>query len=217
MTCPHPWVYDSVNKVCKKAGTPPPNTDTTVPTPVAGPDGKMTCPPPWVYDSVNKVCKKAETPSNEQASIIWPLYDESRITQQFSKGHPGIDIGTKPEYGLPVKAPEDGKITVRKVEPLTAANTKAAGLYMKLLSTDGNREHIFMHLSRSKEEGLEFKKGDTIAWSGGIKAEYTKPDGTVIPKADDVRAGSSTGLHLHWGVKVKGVAVDPLTLPGLQK
>jgi septal ring factor EnvC (AmiA/AmiB activator) len=86
---------------------------------------------------------------------------------------------------------------------------------MKLLSADGKREHIFMHLSQSKAEGKSFKQGDVIANSGGEMRdfEYTDKDGKTIkiPKEKDMRSGNAKGAHLHWGIKVNGQPVDPLT------
>jgi len=226
--CPFGWRYDAVSKGCIKDETVAQDPAVIPPAPVNNndptkpdKDGKCTT-PGYELSQDGKTCiKKATAPQNtenQNKTIKWPLPGYQKITGPFDPPHMGVDIGTAPKYGVPVIAPEDGTVTERKIEEETPNNKRAAGLYMKFLSTDRNREHIFMHLSKSNPVGRSFKQGETICWTGGVPMDLKDDSGKIIlPKDQDTRPGSSTGLHLHWGVAVKGQLVDPLTLPELQK
>jgi hypothetical protein len=238
--CPDGWVRNPENTACVRDTTKPPKPDeegncppgwrtdgdacvkdeTTTTEPVVKtdptkPDKDGKCGPGYILSTDKTTCVPTGTPPpkpvTEKVNMMWPLGDYQRkITGQFIPSHQAIDIGTHPNYGVAVLAPEDGTITKKDIQVPAKKGDDAAGLYMKLLSKDGSREHIFMHLSRpNKKESDAVKQGDIIAYSGGLPREFTLPNGQVRPASQDDRAGSSTGLHLHWGVKEATGPVDP--------
>ena len=103
-------------------------------------------------------------------------------------GQPGVNwmsvhtgIDFPVSYGTPVMAATDG--TVR-----TQWNS-AYGNMAIVTSPDGT-ETWYCHLSSTKIRSGSVKAGDVIAYSGN--------------------SGNSTGPHLHFEVRINGVATDPL-------
>jgi murein DD-endopeptidase MepM/ murein hydrolase activator NlpD len=94
--------------------------------------------------------------------------------------HAGIDIATK--TGTPIKAPADGIVAF--------AGTKDA--FGKVLVIDHGYGYTTFYGHCSKLEGKvgdRVKRGDVIAYVGN--------------------SGISTGSHLHYEVRVNGVATNP--------
>jgi len=102
--------------------------------------------------------------------------------------HNGTDMVDR--AGTPIVAPEAGEV-------LEARQSTAAGggfgWYVKLKGAKG--EHIFAHLIANS---FRVKKGDRVA-----QGQQLGMMGTT---------GASTGVHLHWEVRVSGRLVDPMTL-----
>jgi hypothetical protein len=92
--------------------------------------------------------------------------------------------------GTPIVAPEAG--TVLEARQSTAAGG-GFGWYVKLAGERG--EHIFAHMIA---QSLQVKKGDRV-----VQGQQLGRMGTT---------GASTGVHLHWEVRVNGRPVDPVTL-----
>lgn len=124
----------------------------------------------------------AATPS------IWPV--KGWVTSGFgrrkspftgkSESHSGLDIATK--SGSPIIAPADGIVSF--------SGTK--GSYGKVLVIDHGYGYttFFGHCSSLKKKvGAKVKRGDTIALVGS--------------------SGRSTGPHVHYEVRVNGVATNP--------
>lgn len=99
--------------------------------------------------------------------------------------HNGIDYSAEP--GTPVYAPADGKV-VFAGERIISGNTVVVEHLPGVYS-------LYYHLnSLSAEEGQMKDAGDLIGTVGAT--------------------GLATGAHLHWEVRVGGVAVNPETLVG---
>ena len=102
--------------------------------------------------------------------------------------HNGVDMVDR--AGTPIVAPEAGEV-------LEARQSTAAGggfgWYVKLKGDKG--EHIFAHMIANS---FRVKKGDKVA-----QGQQLGQMGTT---------GASTGVHLHWEVRVNGRLVDPMTL-----
>ncbi len=125
----------------------------------------------------------ASTPS------IWPVI--GWVTSEFGyrispftgkrESHKGIDIAT--EIGREVVAPADGIV-------VSAAKEKSMGNLVKISHGNG-MVTIYGHLLKKSniKKGQKVKRGDVIGYVGN--------------------SGRSTGSHLHYGVCINGVYVNP--------
>ena len=97
------------------------------------------------------------------------------------KMHEGLDVGAP--FGTPIVAPADGIVTFSGIKP-------GFGKFVQIDHGYGI-ETIYAHSQkRLVETGESVKRGDLIAKVGST--------------------GYSTGPHLHYEVRVNGIAVDPL-------
>lgn len=102
-------------------------------------------------------------------------------TAGVKKMHEGLDVGAN--YGTPIIAPADGIVTY-------AGNKAGFGLFVQIDHGYGI-ETIYAHSQKIlARNGQRVKRGDLIAKVGS--------------------SGYSTGPHLHYEVRVNGIAVDPL-------
>lgn len=120
-----------------------------------------------------------------------PLGEDFEITSNFGnrlhpihkikKMHKGVDF--KAEFGTPIYATSDGKITTAKEE------SKGYGNHV-VIQHDEEFSTMYAQMSEIKVEiGQEVKKGDIIGLVGS--------------------SGASTGPHLHYEVRKNGRAIDP--------
>ena len=129
---------------------------------------------------------------------------ELRISSPYGprKGgfHYGNDIAIP--VGTVLKAPVPGEIKRVRVQAKTATRRRAAGLYTVLRYRVNSSEYYdiyFMHLRKCNVRvGQTIKAGDIIGYSGGAAG-------------DQPNAGSSTGPHLHFEIRINGTQhVDSL-------
>ena len=113
------------------------------------------------------------------------FYGSQRIlNSKPRKPHAGIDIAAK--EGTPVIAPSSGKIKLVEKNMFFTGNTVILDHGLGLIS-------IFAHLKDiSISEDQNVTKGDLIGSIG--------------------MTGRATGPHLHWGVYLKNISVDPMAL-----
>jgi murein DD-endopeptidase MepM/ murein hydrolase activator NlpD len=98
--------------------------------------------------------------------------------------HNGVDISCS--IGTPVKTLFGGKM-------IKLSNDSSRGLY--IIMKNNNKEEHFYHLSKFRTPMKElYSPGDIIAYSGNT--------------------GSSTGPHLHYGIKLEGSFVNPIDYLG---
>ena len=126
-----------------------------------------------------------------EGNIPLPLKSYKRISEYFgereaptegaSTFHKGIDLAA--DTGTPIYASLDGTVHF-------AGSGTGYGLYIRL-DHDGGVETRYAHCSQ-----LLVKKGDTVK------------QGQIIALVGST--GVSTGSHLHFEVRINGVAVDPL-------
>ena len=123
--------------------------------------------------------------------FLWPVPNSHRITSYFgemedrSVSHNGLDIGaaTSGVIGDKIVAAYDGVVTI-------AAYSTSAGNWIWINHGDGLYT-VYMHTSQMLVAvGAKVTKGQVIALMGNT--------------------GNSTGAHLHFGVRVDGVFVNPL-------
>ncbi|MAZ49678.1 MAG: hypothetical protein CME65_14045 [Halobacteriovoraceae bacterium] len=102
-------------------------------------------------------------------------------TAGVRKMHEGLDVGAS--FGTPIYAPADGIVTY-------AGNKAGFGLFVQIDHGYGI-ETIYAHSQKiMTKNGKRVQRGDLIAKVGS--------------------SGYSTGPHLHYEVRVNGIAVDPL-------
>lgn len=109
------------------------------------------------------------------------------INKQEKNPHSGIDI--EANEGDPVYAPNSGRVALIDDQYLggkTLVLDHGYGIYS-----------IFYHLFNIKvSEGQFVKKGEIIAQAG--------------------QTGRATGPHLHWGVRLRGERINPVSLTNLE-
>ncbi len=116
-----------------------------------------------------------------------PNFGERRIFNNKPRSsHKGIDI--KVPYGTPVKASNSGRVVL-------ASDLYFAG---KTVIIDHGMSVFTMYCHFSK---IRVKRGKLVR-KGGIIGEIGA-------------TGRVTGPHLHWGVKVSGISVDPFSILSL--
>jgi murein DD-endopeptidase MepM/ murein hydrolase activator NlpD len=98
-----------------------------------------------------------------------------------TRRHAGIDLAAA--WGSPLQATQDGVVT--------GAGWNGGYGLLVVISHGGGVETRYAHLSRlSVAAGQTVKAGDTVGYVGS--------------------SGDSTGPHVHYEVRVNGVAIDPL-------
>lgn len=140
------------------------------------------------YLEIEAYLKQQEDVLNHTPSI-WPV--RGWVSSGFGKRrdpftgryvmHNGIDIVAPP--GTPVVAPADGRVCFASVKPG----------FGKVIEIDHGYGYVTFYghcQSIRKTYGETVRRGEIIAYVG--------------------RSGKSTGYHLHYGVKVSGVWVNPL-------
>ena len=133
-----------------------------------------------------------ETISAGDISFTWPIPGASRITSEFggreaplegaSTSHKGVDIGAP--TGTPIVAAASGTVVI-------STYSASAGNYI-MINHGGGVYSVYMHMSSlSASVGDEVSKGQTIGLCGST--------------------GNSTGPHLHFGIRINGSYVNPLS------
>ena len=125
-------------------------------------------------------------------SFTWPCPASSRITSSFgdresptegaSSNHKGVDIGAS--TGSAVLAAADGTVVI-------ATYSASAGNYV-MINHGGGVYTVYMHMSSiAVSVGQEVSRGETVGAVGST--------------------GYSTGPHLHFGLRINGTYVNPLS------
>lgn len=136
--------------------------------------------------------KQYNTTSIGNINFIWPCPSSSRITSSFgsresptegaSSSHKGIDIGAA--SGSSIKAAAAGEVTI-------STYSYSAGNYI-MVNHGGGVSTVYMHCSQLLVSvGEQVTQGQEIAKVGST--------------------GVSTGPHLHFGIRVNGDYVNPLS------
>ncbi|MFH0854675.1 MAG: peptidoglycan DD-metalloendopeptidase family protein [bacterium] len=145
---------------------------------------------------------------DDPARLSWPIpnqgvtvvfHDPDYPFRKWIGEHSGIDIRTlkngAPTNGLPVKAAADG-IVLKIIR-----EGKLAGNVVYILH-DNDIMTVYMHLSRIDVKEDQFlSRGEVIGLSGGMPG---------TPGAGRI----STGPHLHFEVRLKGIPVNPFNYLG---
>lgn len=116
----------------------------------------------------------------------WPL-DSVYITQGFSSGHQGVDLGAP--RGTTIKAPESGVV----VAVNNIAQNYFGGLYIKMRGDSGYTYYLGHNSKNFVNAGDRVSEGQHIGDVGM----------TVGP------GGTATGPHVHFEMSIDGRIVDP--------
>ena len=128
-----------------------------------------------------------------KGSFIWPTVKNSVITSHFgnrnldigSKNHQGIDIGVYGDIpGAAIYAADGGKVEA-------TGKTATAGNYVRIDHGNGIVT-VYMHMQNNS---ICVRKGQRVS------------QGQMIGRMGST--GTSSGTHLHFEIRVSGVAVDP--------
>lgn len=105
------------------------------------------------------------------------------VNGQARQPHAGVDF--KAGVGTPVSAANRGRVVLRE--------DHFFGGRSLVLDHGGGLFTLYLHLQDfSVAEGAEVGKGEVIGWVG--------------------TSGRVTGPHLHWGARLNGARIDPLSL-----
>ena len=147
------------------------------------------------YDFDPTKYKESITVALKDKEDLWisPMKNSSKVNSKFGmrryRWHHGVDLDL--ERGEPVRAVADGIVRVARYDRY------GYGHYVVLRHKNG-LETLYGHfLKKIVRVGQEVKRGDIIGLGGST--------------------GRSTGYHLHFEVRYKGVAVDPTQLYDFQE
>lgn len=123
-----------------------------------------------------------------KGQFAWPVPGYTKITAYWGdgRGHKGIDIAGSGVYGKPIVAADSGRV-------IQAVHSGWGGGYGLCVYIDhgGGYSTRYGHASKVLvNTGDIVKKGQTIAYVGST--------------------GDSTGPHLHFEIRVNGVAKNPM-------
>lgn len=150
----------------------------------------------WYKDYYASLAKDKDKNKNNQASggyvskgqFTWPVPGYTRLSAGWGdgRGHKGIDIAGSGIYGKPIVAADSGKV-------ILAVQSGWGGGYGLCAYIDhgGGYSTRYGHMSKIiVSTGDVVKKGQTIGYVGST--------------------GDSTGPHLHFEIRVNGVAQNPM-------
>lgn len=126
-------------------------------------------------------------------SFMWPVPSCTNITSGFGPRwgtvHKGIDISRSGIYGAQIVAADSGKV----IQAGYGNYGTGYGGYGNVVAIDhgGGYSTLYGHMSRvAVSKGQQVKKGQTIGYVGS--------------------SGEATGPHLHFEIRVNGVAKNPM-------
>ena len=146
------------------------------------------------------------------SGYAWPIPGYNSITSYFgyrtsptagaSSYHSGLDIG----------APEGSKLIAVTSGEITFASFLGGGGYTITLSS-GNIKFTYCHVSPYYivKIGDKVSQGQVIGYVGP-KNVYGVKGNQYFDENGNPTNGATTGPHLHFGVRVDGEYIDPLSL-----
>ena len=146
------------------------------------------------------------------SGYAWPIPGYNSITSYFgyrtsptagaSSYHSGLDIG----------APEGSKLIAVTSGKITFASFLGGGGYT-ITITSGNIKFTYCHVSPYYivKIGDKVSQGQVIGYVGP-KNVYGVKGNQYFDENGNPTNGATTGPHLHFGVRVDGEYIDPLSL-----
>ena len=132
---------------------------------------------------------------------VFPVASFAGYTSLFGmRTHP-LHGGVRPHYGLDIAAPLGSPVrnwwagTVREV-------IRDGGCGNGLVIRSGDYEHIYCHLAGQAGAGIHRSGSVSLRVGQAVRT------GQVISHVG--MTGSTTGPHLHWGLRYRGQWMDPV-------
>lgn len=146
------------------------------------------------------------------SGYAWPSPGYTTINSYFGNRTSPTSGASSYHSGLDINAPEGSKFIAVTSGTITFTGFLGGGGYTITL-TSGNMKFTYCHVSPNYivSEGDTVTQGEVIGYVGpknvyGVKGnQYYDEDGNPTN-------GATTGPHLHFGVRVNGNYIDPLTL-----
>ncbi|MFZ7112068.1 MAG: M23 family metallopeptidase [Desulfatiglandales bacterium] len=120
--------------------------------------------------------------------VVGPFGRRSVINDQERSPHTGVDL--RGEKGTPVRATNKGKVVLVADHFFTGGSV--------VIDHGGGIQSMYFHL-------------DSVA----VKETVVVDKGQIIGRIGST--GRATGPHLHWGLRINGARVDPLSLTALSR
>jgi murein DD-endopeptidase MepM/ murein hydrolase activator NlpD len=145
-----------------------------------------------IREPVNKIVAKgtkavptkaSTSRSSSSKALLWPAAGRisSKFGPRWGRQHKGLDIANS--VGTPIYAAEAGKV-------IASYRSASYGNIVKISHSNGMVTYYAHMSSRVAKEGQTVKRGQLIGYMGST--------------------GRSTGSHLHFEVRINGVALNPL-------
>lgn len=149
---------------------------------------------------------------NLNDEYVWPAPGYTTITSPF--GYRSLPTAGATSYhaGVDIGAPKGSKLIAVCDGKITFTGFLGGGGYTITLSVN-NMRITYCHVSPTYivKTGDVVKKGEVIGYVGP-KNVYGVPGNQYYDENGNPTNGATTGPHLHFGVRVDGKYIDPLSL-----
>lgn len=146
------------------------------------------------------------------SGYAWPIPGFTSITSYFGYRDSPTSGASSYHSGLDIGAPEGTKLIATTSGEITFASFLGGGGYTITL-TSGNIKFTYCHVSPNYivKVGDKVTQGQVIGYVGP-KNVYGVKGNQYFDENGNPTNGATTGPHLHFGVRVDGNYVDPLSL-----
>ena len=146
------------------------------------------------------------------SGYAWPIPGFTSITSYFGYRDSPTSGASSYHSGLDIGAPEGTKLIATTSGKITFASFLGGGGYTITL-TSGNIKFTYCHVSPNYivKVGDKVTQGQVIGYVGP-KNVYGVKGNQYFDENGNPTNGATTGPHLHFGVRVDGNYVDPLSL-----
>ena len=146
------------------------------------------------------------------SGYAWPIPGYNSITSYFGYRVSPTASASSYHSGLDIGAPEGSKLIAITSGEITFANFLGGGGYTITL-TSGNIKFTYCHVSPNYivKVGDKVFQGQVIGYVGP-KNVYGVKGNQYFDENGNPTNGATTGPHLHFGVRINGEYVNPLSL-----
>lgn len=146
------------------------------------------------------------------SGYAWPSPGYTTINSYFGHRTSPTTGASTYHSGLDIGAPEGSKLIATTSGEITFTGFLGGGGYTITL-TSGNMKFTYCHVSPFYivKKGDKITQGQVIGYVGP-KNVYGVPGNQYKDENGNPTNGATTGPHLHFGVRVNGDYIDPLSL-----